>query len=394
MGNIILYWMRWSGKSSLWKLLSNKLNKDFIDLDSFIEEKIWEKINTFVEKNDWEIFRNKEYEYLKEVLENQKDIVLSLWWWTIIFERNQKLILKNNYKLIYIYSSLEEVSKRISKDEKNWNKRNPLNWKSVLEELEEVYEKRKEIYESFYDLKINNNWDFGDSLDQIISKINYWNICVPIVDFSSKLEENISIINTNHKIKYVELRIDFLENLEELEMIIPKINKQIILTNRSQKEWWNFIWNSLESYKILSKYSSLWVNYTDFELLNWDEIFKLKKDLNKNTKIILSYHNFEKTPRIKELKEILIQMSKYSPDVYKIALMPKTQDDIKIIYELKDYFKANFIWDFIFISMWELWMQTRINIPQSWWLLSFWSLSHISAPWQIGFKQLHKKIWL
>jgi 3-dehydroquinate dehydratase len=32
----------------------------------------------------------------------------------------------------------------------------------------------------------------------------------------------------------------------------------------------------------------------------------------------------------------------YFPEVYKIALMPKTEEDIQIIYDLTEYFKDNF----------------------------------------------------
>jgi 3-dehydroquinate dehydratase len=35
-------------------------------------------------------------------------------------------------------------------------------------------------------------------------------------------------------------------------------------------------------------------------------------------------------------------MKIYSPDVYKIAVMPKTEDDVQIIYDLTQYFKNNF----------------------------------------------------
>jgi 3-dehydroquinate dehydratase len=35
-------------------------------------------------------------------------------------------------------------------------------------------------------------------------------------------------------------------------------------------------------------------------------------------------------------------MSKYNPDVYKIAVMPKNPDDIQIIYDLRDYFVDNY----------------------------------------------------
>lgn len=171
MKNIILYGMRWTWKSTLWKLLAQRLNKDFIDLDKYIIERIWD-ITEFVEKNSWDDFRDMEHKYLKEVLENHFDIVISLWGWTIIFERNSCLILKNNSKLIYINSSLENISKRIEDDEVAWNKRTSLTWKSLLEELSEVYDKRKDIYEKFYDFKVDNNGDMEKTLEEVLEKIN------------------------------------------------------------------------------------------------------------------------------------------------------------------------------------------------------------------------------
>gem|GEM_PF-6079572 len=45
-------------------------------------------------------------------------------------------------------------------------------------------------------------------------------------------------------------------------------------------------------------------------------------------------------------------MSKYDPQVYKMALMPNNKDDVKRVYELCDYFKENYLdKDYIFISM-------------------------------------------
>lgn len=171
MKNIILYGMRGTWKSTIWKILSQKLNKNFVDLDKYITKQIW-NTQEYVKIYWWDNFRDIEHKYLKEILENNSGIVLSLWGWTIIFERNSDLILKNNSKLIYIYSSLENISKRIESDEKAWNKRNSLTWIWLLEELSQVYEKRKEIYEKFYDFKVENNWDLEKSLDKILYFLN------------------------------------------------------------------------------------------------------------------------------------------------------------------------------------------------------------------------------
>lgn len=391
---IILYWMRWTWKTSIGRLLSQKLNKNFIDLDEFIENKIWDKINTFVSKNGWDAFRDKEHECLKEVLENYDNVVLSLGWWAITFERNSRIILKNAYKLIYIYSSLKDIVWRITNDENSGNSRPNLTWKSVLEELSEIYEKRKEIYEKFYDLKVENNWSLENIVSKIISKINYWNICVPITNFSN-IEKQIEIINNDNRIKYVELRIDFLDDAEKLKEIVWKIDKQIILTLRTKSEWWNFSWSEKEYFEILQKYWKLW-DFVDVELSKLENTTISQNSFpskNKKVKTIISYHNFEKTPKFEELVKILEKMKTHSPDVYKIAVMPKNENDIEMIYKLSEYFKQNFSWEFIFISMWEIGKQTRIKIPQMWWLLTFWSLSDISAPGQIWFEELYEKIF-
>ncbi|MDP2103697.1 MAG: shikimate kinase, partial [Candidatus Gracilibacteria bacterium] len=156
--NIIIYGMRGTGKSSIGRLLSQKLDKVFVDLDEYINKKIGEEIQTYIEKKGWDEFREREYECLREVLEsNHDDSVISLGGGTIIFERNQNLILKNNYKLIYVYSDIEKIQKRIQKDQSEGSTRNSLTGKNVIDELTEIYEKRKDMYERFYDFKVTNN---------------------------------------------------------------------------------------------------------------------------------------------------------------------------------------------------------------------------------------------
>lgn len=165
--------MRWTWKSSVWRELWKRLNKEFIDLDAYIEEKVWYKLFLYIKKNWWEKFRDIENESLKELLTSKRNSIISLWWGTIVFERNQKIILKNNYKLIYIYSDINTIIDRISKDEVLWNNRNSLTWKTLDEELKEVYKARKSIFEKFYDFKVDNNWNLNECINILLEKINY-----------------------------------------------------------------------------------------------------------------------------------------------------------------------------------------------------------------------------
>jgi shikimate kinase len=184
--------MRWTWKSAIWKQLADSLWYNFIDLDKYIEEKNNIILSDFIEKNGWEIFREEEHNCLKNILcsstfwkeiigDFKKWNIISLWWWTIIFERNREVInSQKNNKLIYLNTSLENISTRILKDEKSWEKRNSLTWKNVLEELKEVFEERKNIYENNCDFEVDNNWTIEDTILEIKRKINYWWICVPV----------------------------------------------------------------------------------------------------------------------------------------------------------------------------------------------------------------------
>lgn len=171
MENIILYWMRWSWKSIIWKNLSLKLKYEFYDLDKCIEDYVWEKINLYIEKNGWDKFREIENKVLIDVINLNIDKVVSLWWWTIIFENNRDFLLKKSTKLIYIESNLSDIYQRILLDEKNGNKRNALTEKWLFEELEYIFNARKSIYESFYDFKVLNNKSLEKSVLEIFLKI-------------------------------------------------------------------------------------------------------------------------------------------------------------------------------------------------------------------------------
>ncbi len=388
--------MRWVGKTTIWMQLAKKLWLSFYDLDDLIKENIGMSIFNFVEKNWWDEFRKKEHENLIKILEKNENKVLSLGWWAITFENNQNILLKKADKLIYLECSLDTINERIKKDEKNWNKRNTLTDKWLLEELKEIYEKRKNCYESFYDYRVQNITNEKECVDNILKKINYWRVCIPIVDFEkNSLKEQVEIINNTKEIKIVELRIDFIEDSkldDNILDIIKTIKKLVITTNRSHLEWWKFE-DSYEKWIEKIKKVLPYADYIDIELQAWKYINELKNILNKQ-KLILSYHNFLETPDINFLINKINEMNNFNPDIFKIAVMPKNKEDLDKIYKLQKSFAENYKnKDFIFISMWELWKETRIEIPKRWWILTFWALKDASAPGQINYKELYKEIY-
>jgi len=172
MENIILYGMRSTGKSSIWKILSEKINYDFYDLDKNIEKKESKTAYEIV-KNSWiNTFRNLEVKYLTEILEKKQNKIIALWWWTIIIKQARELILNNYCKSIYIFSSLDKIKKRIEKDQEKWKKRNSLSWEGLTKEIEKIFKQRKDIYDTNYDIKIKNEENLEKSTNEIIKKLN------------------------------------------------------------------------------------------------------------------------------------------------------------------------------------------------------------------------------
>lgn len=391
METIIIYWMRWTWKSTIWRSVAESLWYIFVDLDSFIEKEVWMKLEKYISIHAWDNFRDIEHESLKKVLEIKWKKVISLGWWTIIFERNIQVINKIlDTKKIFLETDISIIEKRISLDEKNNSKRNSLTWNNVINELKSVYKEREVIYKDNADFVVENNWKIENAVSSIITILNASKICIPIINFDDKyIEKKFSQLNEINEIGYVELRIDYLKDLSKLDDIIMACPKKTIITNRIEAEWWKFWWDLVESLSIQKKALKSWAYLIDIELEVLKNINCSEINLEKT---IISSHNFKNTPKLEELVQILNEMKEFNPQVYKIAVTPNNPQDVKVIYILAEYFKKNFIWkDFIFISMWELWKETRKNIIHQWWLLSFatfWWNS--SAPWQLNYKELLK----
>ncbi len=105
-----------SGKSSIGRRLSKKLNYDLIDLDDFIEDQENASVKEIFESKGEIYFRKKEEDYLKELLEVDKDIILSLGGGTPCFGNNmQHIIDAENATSIYLKASIPKLANKLIK---------------------------------------------------------------------------------------------------------------------------------------------------------------------------------------------------------------------------------------------------------------------------------------
>lgn len=164
-------------------------------------------------------------------------------------------------------------------------------------------------------------------------------ICVPVIGNS------ISVIEQNAKAAgesvadIVEWRCDYFGNifdnenaLEALEVVSNNINgKPLLCTFRSSNEGGEQAITSakyIELYEIFIKTGL--IDMVDVELFAGDEVVgKIISIAKENSvKVIISNHDFDKTPQDDEIRTRLVKMQSLGGDIAKMAVMPRSNADV------------------------------------------------------------------
>lgn len=132
--------MMGSGKSSVGKLLANKLQFSNIDIDKEIEKDEKLSIKEIFEKKGENYFREIESKYL---LRKRKLAVVSCGGGIILYKKNREFLKTSGYT-IYLKSSIPTLEKRLL----NENGRPLLSNDNLKETLINIYSKRKTLYTS------------------------------------------------------------------------------------------------------------------------------------------------------------------------------------------------------------------------------------------------------
>ncbi|MDP6670245.1 MAG: type I 3-dehydroquinate dehydratase [archaeon] len=166
-------------------------------------------------------------------------------------------------------------------------------------------------------------------------------IAVPITaeNFDSALED---IEVANSKADIIELRLDFLQEVNEtiLEELLEKCQKPVIVTYRNKN--FGAAVEPTERMFILRKAIALNAHFVD---LDFDEDKEVIADIiyeKGGTAVILSHHDFEKTPSFEELVKLLDLMdSSFAPDIFKIVTFARNESDNNAILKLVETAKAS-----------------------------------------------------
>lgn len=152
-----------SGKSTIGKVLSERLEYDFYDTDKLVEKVVGKKIKEIFEQNGEQYFRLKESEELDKT-RKLKNAVIATGGGIIENEKN-RLFLKEEKKVIFLDSSIERQYDRTKESQK----RPLLNNGDSMKILENLYQKRLSFYQEVSKLKISmDNLTEGKIFEKIL----------------------------------------------------------------------------------------------------------------------------------------------------------------------------------------------------------------------------------
>ncbi len=210
-------------------------------------------------------------------------------------------------------------------------------------------------------------------------------ICVPI---SGKDKTKIlEAANMAMKLgaDLLEIRIDLLKNPDPQMLInlLEEINFPLIATNRMKKEGGYFRGSEAERTDILLEIAD-YVDFIDIELKTPDKYRSKVIKASKST--IISYHNFQKTPPISELQEIVSEEKKLGK-IAKFAVMPNNMQDTLNVLQVVNQSKNT-----IGIAMGEKGRYTRVLASLFGSPITYASLNGGSAPGQLNIVETKKII--
>ncbi len=150
---IILIGYRASGKSTVGRLLSRKLDMPFVDIDSLIEKEAGLSIKEMVDLKGWQEFRRKETRALAS-LQEPSVCVLATGGGVVLADENRRLLKKTGV-VIYLKADLPDVMERLRRDAKNTQSRPPLTQGDLMEETRSVFSQRAPLYQSVADYTVD-----------------------------------------------------------------------------------------------------------------------------------------------------------------------------------------------------------------------------------------------
>ena len=213
-------------------------------------------------------------------------------------------------------------------------------------------------------------------------------ICTPIA--TRKISEIPFLIRRAENLgaDLIEIRLDYLEDLKGIEKIPKLSSKPMIVTNRQYEQGGFKPQDEEERIKTLIDAAGAGFEYADIELTTRnlrDVTLRLRK---MGVKPIVSYHNFENTPKPPDLEIIVREEAEAGAEICKLVTMARSIPDNVSCLLLTSKISKTF--KIVCFAMGELGVVSRALSPIFGAYFTYASIEreHETAPGQITITEL------
>ncbi|TWH83471.1 3-dehydroquinate dehydratase [Sedimentibacter saalensis] len=219
-------------------------------------------------------------------------------------------------------------------------------------------------------------------------------ICIPLTgkNITSILDEINDLNQVDHDL--AELRIDFYEDVDDFSKVVDLLKKireiyfkPLLFTFRTKKEGGVHDMSEENYFELIHMATdSGLIDMVDIELFSHEE--SLRKAVafahEKHIKVVMSNHDFHKTPDKDEIIKRLLKMQENGADISKIAVMPTCDDDVLELLSATMEVKNKYGFPCITMSMGRLGAITRLSGELFGSCMTFAVVKNTSAPGQIS----------
>ena len=141
-----------TGKTSVGKLLSERLNLPLLEMDEILSERFGMTINEIFDAFGEAAFRSAESDLLLEISTLENPSVVSCGGGVVLNDKNQE-ILRESGITVLLQAKPQEIYNRL----KNNNDRPLISGSNKLEKISKIYEERLPIYEEAAEIIIDTD---------------------------------------------------------------------------------------------------------------------------------------------------------------------------------------------------------------------------------------------
>lgn len=165
--NVVLIGYRACGKSTIGKLLADKLKISFVDTDQLIEESLGRSVKEIITNCGWNYFRAREKENIQKLADADKCVIAT--GGGVVLDEDNVNLLKKTGLVIWLNAPLEDIIKRLREDSETDGLRPQFTNYDLAGETAMVLRERIPLYQKAADLVLNT---VDKNIEQVIEEIS------------------------------------------------------------------------------------------------------------------------------------------------------------------------------------------------------------------------------